>query len=153
MAMYDPIVYWPKELITIEGRAARKIDAIKNQGLTAVSEFIANKKSNYFSGLLQAIYKKGNNLIKIFIYKLMNKETLLEFALSNYMIRQYNGEIVYFKPENNLTNKSQYSIDIWGEYVRSIRIVPVKGSHLSVFYEENAENTRRILEEVLAEIS
>ncbi|HNX29314.1 MAG TPA: AMP-binding protein [Syntrophomonadaceae bacterium] len=153
LAMYDPIIYWPKELITIKGRAAKKIDAIKNQGLTAVSEFIANKKSYYFSRLLQAIYKKGNNLIKIFIYKLMNKETLLKFALSNYMIRQYNGEIIYFKPEHNLKNISQTSIDIWAKFVSAIKVIPIQGNHLSVFYEENAENTRRILEEVLAEIS
>lgn len=69
------------------------------------------------------------------------------------MIRQYNGEIIYFKPEHNLKNISQTSIDIWAKFVSAIKVIPIQGNHLSVFYEENAENTRRILEEVLAEIS
>lgn len=149
LAMYDPIITWSPETQSLNERFAEKAEEIKNQGLSIFAEFFNKKVNEYRNGLLRAVYENGNNLARKSLFNLLNKETILKSALSNYEISKYDGEIIYFKPENNVSNVSEDSIDLWKKYITSLQIVSLRGNHLSVFYEENAENTRQILEEIL----
>ncbi len=149
LAMYDPILIWSPQPQVLNERLARKADEIKKLGLRFITEFLNKKFIDYRNGLLRAVYENGNNLASKKLFSLLNIETILQSALSNYEISKYAGEVIYFKPENNVINNSQDSIEIWKKYIPSLKVVSLRGNHLSVFYEENAENTRQVLEEIL----
>lgn len=149
LAMYDPIVSSVKNTKSINEKLRSNIEELKN---VSIKQYLTVKYFYYSIRLQSALYKITPDLFKPLCFRYIKNESWIKYARSVYKIKPYNGDIVYFYPEEASGESSELSSRIWAQFVRNIRIIPLRGRHDSVFFAENAENTRKILEKVLEEI-
>ena len=152
IAMYDALVPDANNHDNLKNKLLRNINEIIDYGFKGFLNYLSIKIHYYKIRFLKIMYKKLPACCKIFIFRLMNKRSLISFARSNYILKPYDGKIVFFKPENNSSNASDLSINVWLKLLRDFTVITLRGNHKSVFYEENAENTREVLEKILADI-
>ncbi|HPF44006.1 MAG TPA: AMP-binding protein [Syntrophomonadaceae bacterium] len=144
LAVFDSILPEAEVKANLDRRLLRNINEIKTQGLIKYLEV----KWYYYKRIF---YKKLPGAMKLIIFNNMDKQNIIGCARENYRMKKYDGEIVFFKPKYT-GNKSLASVELWSKLARDIRIIPTHGDHWSVFFAENAEYTRQVLEEVLADI-
>ena len=152
LAMYDSIISGTEVTLNVNEKYKRNITEIKKYGLKGIAKFLSIKIFYYRIRFLSALYKKVSKSIKPLIFRFMDKNSSIKYARSVYRINHYDGEIIFFKHENDSVISAKKSINIWTRFTRDIRIIPLKGNHNSVFFEENAENTRKVLEDILKDI-
>ncbi len=144
LAVFDSILPEAETRASVNRRLLRNIDEIKADGLVKYLD----TKWYYYKRIF---YKKLPGAMKKIIFDSMDKRNIISFARGNYRIKKYDGEIVFFKPDLTY-NESLASIELWSRLARDVRIIPTHGDHVSVFYAENAEDTKQVLEQVLADI-
>lgn len=141
LAMYDSIIPSTEKL-------ERNIGEVRHNGLN----YFSTKCFYYRTRFYKYLYKKSPYFIKKIVFRMMDKRIILSNARSDYKIKKYPGKIVYFKPESYLFNRAQDSIEIWSKLADEIEVILLKGDHNSIFFAENAENTKAILLDLLADI-
>ena len=153
LAMYDSVIPGTEETLKVNQRFKRNLAEIKKYSLKEITKFLSIKKFYYRIRFYKYLYKKSPYFLKPLVFRFMDKNSAIKYARSAYEIKKYDGEIIFFKPDNNLIKKkTNNSIDIWSKFARNVRIISLKGNHNSVFYEENAENTKAVLLDILENI-
>ena len=149
LAIYDAILPGAEETESNNDKMQRNIKELNSDGIV---KYISVKLFHYKNRFFKYLYRRSPEFSKFFLFRCIEKSHLIEYARSDYKIKKYNEKIVYFKPEGNKKTMSNVSLNIWSKLARDIHIIPLIGEHRSVFYEENAENTRSVLENILADI-
>ena len=146
LAIFDSILPDAEEKATLTNKLLRNINEIKIDGL--IKYF--NIKWYYYKKL---VYKKSPDSFKKKIFTQMDKRSIISLARTNYKMKKYDGELVFFKPENNTSNAAVFSISLWMQLVQKVREVSLPGDHTSIYFAENAATTIKALEDVLADIT
>ncbi|HNX29318.1 MAG TPA: thioesterase domain-containing protein [Syntrophomonadaceae bacterium] len=148
LAMYDPVLPGTEEVFIVENRFKGYLKEIKRIG---IKNFLSRKTKSYRMRIINYFFKKSPENIKQLVSDYELNRAIIAKARSLYRVnKKYDGKVIYFKPLNNFSNTAtNNSIIKWSEFASDIHVVPLEGNHISVFHIENAENTRKVLENVL----
>jgi len=145
LTIFDAILPDAEQKVQFRNKLVRNIEEVKRDG----PAMYFKTKWYYYKKL---IYKNSPNALKESTFNSMDKRSIISNARADYKMKKYDGDIVFFKPDNNISHAAVSSVELWSKLARDVRIIQTHGNHTSVFYPENAEYTRQVFEDVLIDI-
>lgn len=149
LGMFDSIISLRKSFST---KIKRTVKEIKKKTFKDAFDHLVNKsirRIRFYKVILSMfIYKIFAGILGNRIVNLINKEAVLRLTAVTYRIGKYDGEIVFFKPEE-MTPSTMSSLEKWAQLVEKVNVVPVEVSHNALFLREHSKYLAEKLQEAI----